>query len=74
MAGLTAAKARGRNGGRPKGLSIKSMQKAQSALLLYNSGHQDVGQISEQLGLSRATCYRYIERARELKGKTSILI
>ena len=67
VAGLTAAKARGRSGGRPKGLPLKSMQKAQSALLLYNSEQKNVGEIAEELGLSRATCYRYIELAKELK-------
>jgi len=68
MAGLSAAKARGRMGGRPKGLSLKSLQKAQSALLLYNSEQKNVGEIADQLGISRATCYRYIELARNLEA------
>jgi DNA invertase Pin-like site-specific DNA recombinase len=65
MAGLTAAKARGRMGGRPKGLTKKAMDKAHSALLLYNSKKKTVDEIAEELGLSRATCYRYIEIAKE---------
>ena len=72
IAGLTAAKARGRSGGRPKGLPIKSLQKAHSALLLYDSQQKNVGEIAEQLGLSRATCYRYIELAREIRAGNSI--
>ena len=47
IAGLTAAKARGRSGGRPKGLPIKSLQKAHSALLLYDSQQKNVGEIAE---------------------------
>lgn len=72
MAGLTAAKARGRMGGRPKGLTKKAMDKAHSALLLYNSKKKTVGEIAHALGLSRATCYRYIEAAKELEvGKVA---
>ena len=69
MAGLTAAKARGRMGGRPKGLTKKAMDKAHSALSLYNSKKKTVGEIAQELGLSRATCYRYIEAAKELEER-----
>ena len=69
MAGLTAAKARGRMGGRPKGLTKKGMDKAHSALLLYNSKKKTVGEIAQELGLSRATCYRYIDAAKELEER-----
>jgi len=69
LAGLTAARARGRMGGRPKGISFKQMRLAQSALLLYENGDKNVKEIGEQLGLSRATCYRYIELAKDQKQK-----
>lgn len=69
MAGLTAAKARGRMGGRPKGLTKKALDKAHSALLLYSSKKKTVGEIAHELGLSRATCYRYIEAAKELEER-----
>lgn len=69
MAGLSAAKARGRMGGRPKGLTKKALDKAHSALLLYDSKKKTVEEIAEELGLSRATCYRYIEVARELEDQ-----
>lgn len=69
MAGLSAARARGRMGGRKAGLPPNSLLKAQTALVLYKKEKQTIKEISEQLGLSRATCYRYIEIAKELKGE-----
>jgi len=60
MAGLEAAKARGIKGGRPKGLSKEAMDKAEHAKILYESGKKSVPEIAKGLGISRATCYRYI--------------
>ncbi len=59
-AGLVAARARGRAGGRPKGLSPKAMEKARSAKVLLASGKRPE-EIAKILGISRATCYRYID-------------
>jgi DNA invertase Pin-like site-specific DNA recombinase len=64
-AGLEAAKARGRSGGRPGGMSQAAMEKAKSAKLLYDSGTR-TEEIAKILGISRATCYRYIEHAAKL--------
>lgn len=61
MAGLNAAKARGRKGGRPAGLSKEALAKAKSAKILYESGEKTVPEIASSLGISRATCYRYIQ-------------
>jgi DNA invertase Pin-like site-specific DNA recombinase len=61
MAGLEAARARGRKGGRPSGLSKGGLAKATSAKILYQSGEKTVKEIAQGLGISRATCYRYIE-------------
>lgn len=61
MAGLEAARARGRKGGRPSGLSKDALAKATSAKILYQSGEKTVKEIAQGLGISRATCYRYIE-------------
>src|SRR5215211_6561823 len=59
-AGLAAARARGRIGGRPKKLDDpKQVALAQS---LYDGGQTDVATICRTLGISRATLYRYIER------------
>lgn len=61
MAGLEAARTRGRRGGRPAGLSKEALAKATSAKILFDSGEKTVKEIAAGLGISRATCYRYIE-------------
>ena len=57
QAGLTAARARGRNGGRPKALTPK---KAQQLLTLYNDKTNTIDEICRTLNISRATLYRYL--------------
>ena len=52
---------RERKGGRPAGLSKDALAKATSAKILYQSGEKTVKEIAQGLGISRATCYRYIE-------------
>ncbi|MDQ3534167.1 MAG: recombinase family protein [Bacteroidota bacterium] len=61
MAGLEAAKARGRKGGRPSGLSKQALRKAQAVKIIYDTGQRTVQEIAESFGISRATCYRYID-------------
>ena len=61
MAGLKAARARGKCGGRPKGLSKKSMEKSYVAEMLYNQKKLTSIQISEQLGISKTTLYKYLK-------------
>ena len=56
-AGLQAAKARGKVGGRPDGLSQEATEKARSAKILHESGSKTVNEIAKILGISRATCY-----------------
>ncbi len=55
-AGLTAARARGRQGGRPKGVDQK---KQQAALALKHEGRHSVREICEIVGISRNTYYKY---------------
>ncbi len=57
-AGLAAARARGRTGGRPKVLA--DAKKVALAQALYDGGQADVGTICKTLGISRATFYRYV--------------
>ncbi len=59
-AGLAAARARGRVGGRPKGLSRKAQQTAIIAEKLYLERELTVAQICEQLSISRGTFYNYL--------------
>lgn len=69
-AGLAAARARGRKGGRPKGLSKKAQHTAIIAEKLYQDGDLTVKQICEQLSISKGTLYNYLRhRGVRLGGK-----
>ena len=59
-AGLAAARARGRTGGRPKGLSRQGEATACAAETLYRAQQLSVQQIAEQLGISKRTLYSYL--------------
>ncbi len=59
-AGLAAARARGRKGGRPKGLSKKAKHTAIIAERLYQEGEMTVREICEQLSISKMTLYNYL--------------
>ena len=58
QAGLQAAQARGRKGGRPKSLS--NDQQA-LAVKLYNEKQNTVAKICEMMEISKPTLYKYIE-------------
>ena len=60
QAGLRSARARGRKGGRPKGMSIDAIQKAEIAEALYKNGTIPVKKIAEQLDISKTTLYLYL--------------
>jgi DNA invertase Pin-like site-specific DNA recombinase len=59
-AGLTAARARGRTGGRPKGLSDGAVQIACAAETLYREGKLSSQQIAHRLRISKSTLYAYL--------------
>jgi DNA invertase Pin-like site-specific DNA recombinase len=59
-AGLDSARARGKQGGRPKGLSKKAQNKARLSESLYRENKLSVGEICEYLNLSKPTFYRYL--------------
>jgi len=58
MAGLAAARARGRVGGRP---SVMDAKKIATARKLYDSREHTVAEIAEMLNVSVATIYRHLE-------------
>ena len=60
QAGLKAARARGRTGGRPKGLSQKAQRKAIAAVALYKEGKLSVIEICQNLNISKASLYKYL--------------
>ena len=59
-AGLAAARARGRKGGRPQGLSKKAKHSAIIAEKLYTEGQLSIKEICEQLSISKSTLYNYL--------------
>ena len=58
-AGLQAARARGRLGGRPK-LQALNPKKIALARKLYDDGHMPVKEICDTLHIGRSTLYRYV--------------
>jgi len=70
QAGLKSARARGRSGGRPKGLSEQAKLTAAAAESLYQEGKLSVRQISRQLDISTGTLYSYLRyRGVKIGGK-----
>lgn len=60
QAGLSAARARGRVGGRPKGLSPSAEATALAAETLYRERKLSVAAIAQKLHLSKSTLYSYL--------------
>jgi DNA invertase Pin-like site-specific DNA recombinase len=60
QAGLKAARARGRKGGRPGGLSKDARATAMAAETLYREGALTVQEICHQLAISKPTFYKYL--------------
>lgn len=59
-AGLAAARARGRLGGRPKALDKKQRE---ALVLLYNEKKHSVNEICQIMGISKQTLYNYLRKA-----------
>ena len=60
--GLQSAKARGRKGGKPKGLSAEAQIKAARAKVLYDEHNLSIDEICKILGIkSKTTLYKYIK-------------
>jgi len=59
LAGLTAARARGRVGGRPRLLDAK---KIDTARRLLGDPNQSISEVARLLGVSRATLYRVLKK------------
>lgn len=61
QAGLAAARARGRRGGRPPALDDK---KREMAVQLYKTGERSVKEICQIMGISPPTFYSYMREAK----------
>jgi DNA invertase Pin-like site-specific DNA recombinase len=57
MAGLSAARARGRTGGRPSKLSVKEIKTIRG---LLKSAEMPVAEIAARFGIARSTLYRSV--------------
>ncbi len=66
QAGLRAARARGRKGGRPRRLSEQAKATALAAETLHKAGGLSVQTICDQLHISKPTLYVYL-RHREVR-------
>lgn len=68
-AGLASARARGRTGGRPKGLSEDAQKTALAAESLYKEGKLTVNEIASKLSISKGTLYSYLRYRNVSIGK-----
>lgn len=59
-AGLKSARARGRLGGRPKGLTKQAQNKSRLAESLYQEKELSIKEICDYLSISKPTLYRYL--------------
>jgi DNA invertase Pin-like site-specific DNA recombinase len=70
-AGLAAARARGRNGGRPQKMNLSNLKMAMNALKNKNTIATDV---AKNLGLTTATLYSYVNGDGSVKEKGQRII
>src|SRR5438477_3732516 len=66
-AGLAAARARGRLGGRPK--ALRTAKQLAIAKTLYADKTRSIPEICKTLGIARSTLYRYVGSAAAADGK-----
>jgi DNA invertase Pin-like site-specific DNA recombinase len=66
MAGLIAARARGRVGGRPKLLSSTDLEVAR---VLLRGGTLTASEVAARLGVTTSTLYRYLPAARSINPR-----
>ncbi len=69
MAGLQAARVRGRIGGRKKGLSPEAKRTAYACYQLWEDQSRTIPEVLKIVKVSRATFYRYITWVKEENGK-----
>lgn len=68
-AGLTAARARGRVGGRPKGLPVQAEATAMAVETLYRERRLSVNAIAKKLHIAKSTLYSYLRHQGVEVGK-----
>lgn len=70
-AGLKSARARGRIGGRPKGLSEDALKTAEICASLYEGGKHGANEIAKRMSISKATLYKYLRHQNVQIGSKS---
>lgn len=71
MAGLAAARARGRTGGRPR---VMTHQKLRAAMALMANRDNAARDVAQQLGVSLSTLYAYVDARGEPRERASALL
>jgi DNA invertase Pin-like site-specific DNA recombinase len=71
MAGLSSARARGRNGGRPYTMTPAKLRLAQVAMAKRDT---KVGDLCNELGVTRQTLYRFVDPNGELRADARKLL
>ena len=69
QAGLTAARTRGRVGGRPQGMPAHAESTAMAAETLYRERRLSVNEIAKRLSIAKSTLYRYLRQRGVEVGK-----
>jgi len=71
IAGLSSARARGRNGGRPYTMTPAKLRLAQAAMAKRDS---TVGDLWKELGVTRQMLYRFVDPKGELRADGTKLL
>ncbi len=71
MAGLVAARARGRKGGRPR---VMTRQKLRAAMALMADRDNAARDVASQLGMSLSTLYAYVDATGEPRERARALL
>ena len=71
LAGLAAARARGRTGGRPR---LMTRAKLRTAMTMMADRNNAAGDVAEQLGISISTLYAYVDGEGQAKPRARKLL
>jgi DNA invertase Pin-like site-specific DNA recombinase len=71
MAGLAAARARGRSGGRPR---VMTRQKLKAAMALMADRDNAARDVAAQLGVSVSTLYAYVDAKGQARERAAVLL
>lgn len=70
LAGLAAARQRGRVGGRPKGMSKELQKRCESVQVLVSHGHLSVEEACRQQSISKGSYYKWLKEGKDAHTDT----